>query len=333
MGRLAVAELLGLARNLALAIGALSIATSAQAEYPERPIRLVIGYAPGGTGDTLTRLIAEKLTGELPQPVVVENRPGAGGMVGTAYVAKAPPDGYTLIVASIGVTLYPFLNDSVPYDIRKDLEPIIQLISAPNFLAVRSDSKIRSVADLVEAAKRTPGKLTYGTPGTGSTPFLSMQLFQKKTGTQFLHVPYQGSLPAVTDVLAGNIDLIFDNAALAMIKAGRLRPLAVSTPKRTQAAAEVPTVAELGYPDFSVSSWYGVMAPAGTPVAILDMLNAKLNKILAMPEVLARTREMGVDVASGSREQFRSYIKSEYESWGALIKSLPAAPTNPPPKR
>jgi tripartite-type tricarboxylate transporter receptor subunit TctC len=309
--------------TVAVVCFALIATGAAHAAYPDKPIRLVIGYAPGGTGDSLTRIIAEKLGAKLGQTIVVENRPGAGGMIGTGYVAKADPDGYTLIFASIGVALYPYLNENVPYDVKKDLEPIIQVVSAPNFLAVNANSTIKSAADLIAAAKRAPGKMTYGTPGTGSTPFLSMQLFQKMTGTQFLHVPYKGSLPAVSDVLAGNIDMVFDNAALPMIKAGKLRPLAVSTPKRTEAAPEIPTVAELGYPEFSVSSWYGVMAPSGTPAPILDMLNAKLREVLAMPEVLKVFRDMGVDATPGSREQFRTYINSELDSWGKLIKSLP----------
>lgn len=328
MHQLKVARLFGLLRNFIVAmvaIASMAVGT-AYAAYPDRPIRLVIGYAPGGTGDTLARLVAEKLGAKLSQTIIVENRPGAGGMIGSAYVAKANPDGYTLLLASIGITLYPYLNESVPYDMQKDLEPIIQLVSAANFLAVSATSNIKTVADLVAAAKRMPGKMTYGTPGTGSTPYLSMQLFQKMSGTQFLHVPYRGSLPAVSDVLAGNIDLVFDNAALPMIKAGKLRALAVSTQKRTEVAPDIPTLAELGYPEFSVSSWYGVMAPAGTPTQILDMLNAALGEVLATPEVLKLTRDLGVDVAPGSREQFRTYINSEYESWGRLIKSLPDEP-------
>lgn len=324
MHRSTSASLFGLLRTVAVAaIGFSSIATDAHAAYPDKPIRLVIGYAPGGTGDSLARLVAEKLGAKLGQTIIVENRPGAGGMIGTAYVAKADPDGYTLILASIGVALYPYLNEGVPYDVKKDLEPVVQLVSAANFLAVNATSDIKNVGDLVARAKKAPGKMTYGTPGTGSTPFLSMQLFQKMTGTQFLHVPYKGSLPAVTDVLSGTIDAVFDNAALPQVKAGKLRALAVSTQMRTEVAPDVPTMAELGYPDFAVSSWYGVMAPAGTPTAILDMLNANLREVLAAPEVLKLAYNLGVDVAPGSREQFRTYINSELDSWGKLIKSLP----------
>jgi len=288
--------------------------------YPTRPIRLIVGYAPGGTSDTLARLVAEQLSLRLGQPVVVENRPGAGGMLGTDMVAKSAPDGYTLALGSVGIALYPYIYAKVPYDLDRDLVAVAQLVSAPNFMAVSAESPIRSVKAFIEAAKAKPGSFTFGSPGAGSTPFLSGEVFKQMAGVNMVHVPYKGSAPAVMDLIAGTITVMFDNATLPMIRSGKLRGLAVTTAKRSAAAPDLPTLAESGLPGYDVTSWYGILAPAGTPAAIVQRLNTEVNAILGTPEMRKRLADMGVDVVTGTPKQFADYVHKELRSWKVLIK-------------
>jgi tripartite-type tricarboxylate transporter receptor subunit TctC len=303
-------------------VAALGIAPLAHAAdpYPTRPLRIIVGYGTGGTADSLGRLLADKLSARLGQPVVVENKPGAGGMIGTDATAKAAPDGYTITLASIGITLYPYIYPKVPYDVSKDLVPIAHMVSAPNFMAVSANSPIKSVKEFIAAAKAQPNKLTFGTPGAGSTPFLSGEVFKKMAGVEMVHVPYKGSAPAVMDLAAGTISVMFDNATLPLIRAGKLRGLAVSTAKRSPAAPDLPTLAEAGLPGYDITSWYGVLAPAGTPPAIVQRLNAEVNAIMQMPDVRERFATMGVDPVGGTPDEFGAYIQKELRAWKVLIK-------------
>ena len=288
--------------------------------YPSKPVRLVVGYAPGGTSDALGRLLAERLGPRLGQQVVVENRAGAGGMLGTDVVAKAPPDGHTLLLASIGIALYPYIYPKVPYDTLKDLLPVAQLVSAPNFVAVPANSPIRSVRELIEAARARPGALTFASPGSGSTPFLSGEVFKQMAGVDMVHVPYKGSAPAVMDLVAGTVSVMFDNATLPLIKAGRLRGLAVTTARRSPSAPDLPTLAESGLPGYDITSWYGVVAPGGTPADIVQRLHAEIQAVLGLPEVRERLFAMGTDPVLASQPQFADYVRRELDSWKRLIK-------------
>jgi tripartite-type tricarboxylate transporter receptor subunit TctC len=288
--------------------------------YPSKPVRIVVGYAPGGTSDALARLVADRLGPRLGQQVIVENRPGAGGMLGTDYVAKAAPDGHTLLLASIGITLYPYIYAKVPYDVQKDLLPVAQLVSAPNFVAVSANSPIKSVRELINAAKANPGSLTFASPGAGSTPFLSGEVFKQMAGVNLVHVPYKGSSPAVMDLAGGTVTVMFDNATLPLIKSGRLRGLAVTTARRSASAPDLPTLAESGLPGYDITSWYGVVAPMGTPDVIAKRLNTEINAILAQSDVKERLFAMGCDPVISSQAQFADYVKRELALWKLLIK-------------
>jgi len=292
----------------------------ASGQYPSKPIRMVVGYAPGGTSDALARIVADKLGPRLGQQIIVENRPGAGGMLGTDYVAKSAPDGYTLLLATVGVSIYPYIYQKVPFDLMRDLLPIAQLVSAPNFVAVSATSPIKSVRELIEAAKAKPGTLTFASPGAGSTPFLSGEVFKQIAGVDMVHVPYKGSAPAVVDLISGTVTVMFDNATLPHIKSGRVRGLAVSTASRSASAPDLPTLAESGLSGYDITSWYGVIAPAGTPPDIARRLNSEINAVLAMPDVKERLFNMGTDPVIRTQPQFADYVRRELDSWKRLIK-------------
>lgn len=291
-------------------------------DYPNRPIRLVVPFPPGGGNDNVARPIAQKLGEALGQTVVVDNRPGAGTMIGAEAVAKAAPDGYTLFFGSIAShAISPNLYQKVNYDPIKDFEPISLLASAPTIFVVSPKLPFKSVAELVAAAKANPGKYTYGSAGTGTPPHLSGEIFRKEAGIDILHVPYKGGNGSIPDVISGRVDMMFDTAASAMqhIKAGNLKPIAISRSTRLPDLPDVPTFAEVGFPQFNTAGWYGILAPAKTPKAIVDKLQLTLKKVMAEPEIQVRLKALGADAIGSSPQEFATYIKSELTKYHDVI--------------
>ncbi|RBL79530.1 tripartite tricarboxylate transporter substrate binding protein [Streptomyces cavourensis] len=307
--------------------GALTLggAASAAKPYPERPVTLVVGYAAGGATDIVARLVAKALTEELGQTIVVENKTGANSNIGAEIVSRAAPDGYTLYVGSIANTINRSLYTQLNYDFVKDFKPIGLLATIPNILVVNPKVPIKSVQEYIAYAKKNPGKLTCASSGSGSSIHLSCELFKMRTGTDILHVPYRGSGPAVADLLGGQVDSMFDNlpSSLPHVQAGKLRAIGVTSPERLPAVPDVPTLAESGLPGFDVESWFGLMAPAGTPQAVVDRLNQAMNKALANPALQASYKQSGFYAPQppNTQETFARMIASEIEKWGAVVKS------------
>ena len=307
--------------GLLLAIVALT-ASVARAEYPDRQIRIVVPYTPGAFNDTLGRIVANKFSEAWGVPTVVENRAGGGTLIGTDVVAKAAPDGYTLLVVAFPFAVNPTLYAHLPYDTVKDFAPLILAGTTPNLLVVNKDTPIHSVKELITAAKAAPGKLSYGSTGSGSSNHLSMELFRMMTGTEMIHVPYKGSAPMETDLMGGHLQVAFDNVpnVITQVKAGTLRALAITSATRAPSLPDVPTVAEAGVPGYEVGVWFGLVAPAATPPAVLAKLNAELNAILAMPDVRQKFADQGVEPVGGTREQFAAHLAAQIEKWGKVVK-------------
>ncbi|CAN7781151.1 tripartite tricarboxylate transporter substrate binding protein [Variovorax sp. LjRoot175] len=290
--------------------------------YPDKPIRIIVPYTPGGFNDTMARVFARKLQDGLGQPAVVDNRPGAGTVLGTDAGAKAAPDGYTLVVVGFPLVVNQYVYPKLPYDTKKDFAPVILGGQTPNLLLVRADSPIKSMADLIANAKANPGKLNYASAGNGTSLHLAMEYFKSVTGTDMNQIPYKGSAPMVTDLLGGQVDVMFDNLpnALPHVKAGKMRALAVTTPKRLAAVPDVPTVAEQGYPGFEVAVWYGLAAPRGTPKPVLEKLNAELQKALKSDDVKAIFAAQGVEVLGGSVGDFEKFFQAQDAKWAPVIQ-------------
>jgi tripartite-type tricarboxylate transporter receptor subunit TctC len=297
----------------------------AQADaYPARPVTIVVPFTPGQSGDILARILADALGKLWGKGVVVDNRPGAGGALGSQIVMRAPSDGYTLLLSSSGPTaIGPHLNKSIGYDPRKDLTPIMNVAGVSQALVVPAHSPYKTVQELVAAAKAAPGKLNYGSGGNGSTQHLTMELFKQRAGVNLVHIPYKGSAPAYTDMLGGQLDALFDSlpGAVPFLKSGQVRILAVSTAKRDAAVPEVPTLAESGLRGFDVLGWLGVMAPAGLSPAIRDRINDDLKRVLATDTVKQSMDKIGMQAVGGSADDFGRYIASEYTRWGQVIKT------------
>ena len=304
-------------------LGAALPAVAQANTYPARPARIVVPYTAGGFNDTLARLVGKKLYEAWGQPFVVENKPGSGTVIGTDSGLKAPADGLTLTIASFPTVVNQYLYKKLPYNTEKDIAPIIVAGAAPNLLVVRADSLFKSLKQLVAYAKANPGKINYASAGAGTSLHLAMEYFKNVTGTDINHVPYRGSAPMVTDLLGGQIEVMFDNFpnALPYVQSGRVRALAITSAKRAAALPDVPTVAEEGYSGFEVSPWYGFMAPAGTPRPILEKLNAEINKILQMDDVKAVFAAQGVSVIGGSLRDFEQYFKAQSDKWGPVIRT------------
>jgi len=297
-------------------------ASAADASFPTRPVRLVVGYAAGGATDVLARLVAQKMGEALGQPMVVENRAGANSNVGAEVVAKASPDGYTLYVYTIANTINATLYDKLGYDPVRDFEPVGMIAKIPNVLVVNPKLPVKTVADYVRLAKETPNGVTFASSGSGSSIHLSGEIFRSRSGASMLHVPYKGSAPAVTDLLGGQVQSMFDNApsALPHVKSGRLRAIAVTSAERMPLLPDVPTVAESGFPGFDVQSWFAIAAPAGTPRPVVDRLNTALNKALNAPDVRERMRDLAAMPEPGTPEQLRSFVTSEIKRWHDVVK-------------
>jgi tripartite-type tricarboxylate transporter receptor subunit TctC len=302
---------------------AVMCASSAFAQtYPSKPIRIVVPYPPGGFNDTLGRTLAAKFTEAWGQPAVVENKPGANTVIGTDYVAKAAPDGYTLLIVAFPFAVTPSLLKSMPYDTVKDFAPVAWAAVSPNVLVVNPSLPVKSVAELVALAKAKPNSLSYASTGNGSSNHISMELFKSLAGVEIVHIPYKGSGPAVTDLLGGQVQLMFDNAPNVMpqVKAGKLRALGMSSAKRSAFAPDIPTVAESGVPGYEVAVWFGLVAPAGTPREIIQKLNAEVLRILAMPDVRERFVSQGVEPVGSTPEQFGEHIRSQMAKWSKVVQ-------------
>lgn len=290
--------------------------------YPTKPIRILVAYTPAGTTDILARAIGQKMTEKWGQPVIIDNRPGANGNIGTEIAARATPDGYTILMAtaathSINNTLYKKLS----WDAVRDFAPIGLVAIVPNLLVVNNALPVKNVKELIAHAKANPGKLNFGSPGNGATAHLSMELLQAMTGTKMVHVPYKGSAGVLADVMAGQISLSMDNMPvyLPQAKAGKIRALAVSSDSRSPAAPDLPTVGEI-VPGFSAASWFGLAAPKGTPKAIVEQLSAEAARILKLPDVNERLSGLGAQPVGGTPAEFAAFIQSETVKWAKVIK-------------
>jgi len=306
----------------AFALIAASAASCAQG-YPSRSIRLVVAFPPGGTSDVVARTLAQKLNEGLGQPVIVENRPGAGGNLGAEFVAKAPADGYTLLVCTpaelaINVSLY----SKMPFDPLKDFSPVTLATSAPLILVVHPALPAKTVRELIALAKSRPGELNFGSAGGGSSPHMALELLREIAGIRINHVPYKGTAPAITDLLGGHVQAFFSGMppALPQVRAGKLRALAVTTAKRTSLMPELPTMVESGLRDFVIDNWQGVLSPANTSRDIVSRLNSEIVKILALPDIKQRLSEQGAEPAGTTPEQFAAFIKSEIGKYAGIIR-------------
>lgn len=291
--------------------------------YPDKPIRLVVPFTPGGSTDILGRTIGDQLTRAWGQTVIIDNVPGAGGSIGADRVAKAPADGYTLLMGHIGtLTVTPSLYPHLPYDPVKAFAPVAWIARVPNVLVVHPSVPVKSVKELVAYAKANPGKINYGSGGNGSAAHIATEYFDLVTGAKMQHVPYKGTAPAVIDLVAGQIQLMFTGvpAVLSQVQSGQLRALAVSSPHRIQAMPQLPTVAESGYPGFEADQWYGVVAPAGTPKDIIAKLNQQINKSLSSPEIRTRLASEGAEATPTTPEVFGKLITSEMARWRNVIQ-------------
>jgi tripartite-type tricarboxylate transporter receptor subunit TctC len=295
----------------------------AESNYPNRPISLIVTVPPGGAADFVARIIGSKLADALGQPVVTNNRGGAGGTIAAAAVAKSDPDGYTLLLNTIATHgIGPHLYPNLPYDPVKDFSPIILVAKLPLIMTVNAALPVQSVNDVIALAKARPGQLAFASAGNGGAPHLAGELFKTLTGTDLLHVPYRGSGPAVVDVVAGRIAIMFDAvpSLLPFITAGTLRPLAAASAERNRLLPDIPTFAELGYGGMDISLWYGIVAPAGTPQPIVQRLNAELVKILDAPDVRKSFADQGADTKGGTPEDFAAFMREESARWRTVVK-------------
>ncbi len=312
-----------------VAIVGISLAGALHAgEYPEKPVRFILPNAAGGSPDTIARILAVRLTEILGQQFVIDNRPGAGGIVAVEAVARANPDGYTLLQCGISQTISPALKRKLPYDTWSDFARIVQYGGVPNVLTAYTGLPVRSLADFVAHARANPGKLKYGSSGFGFTPHLTMEMFRRPAGIELLHVPYKGAPQAISDVMGGQIDVMFLNVPTAMsnVRAGRVRGLAVTTLQRAEQMPEVPTISESGYPGFEMTSWYGSCAPAKTPKPVLARVETALLKALAEPDMRRRFIEQGVEVRTTAGPAFDAFYKSEVARWSKVVQEAGIKP-------
>jgi tripartite-type tricarboxylate transporter receptor subunit TctC len=311
-----------IAAGLGLLAAALAPAQAQPTDWPNKPVRWVVPFPPGGAMDAIARILGEKAGKTLGQTFVIENRPGAGGNIGATSVAKSPADGYTIMITSIGMATNLPLYVKLAYDPVKDFAPVSLLAVVPNVLVVNAaQSKARSVQDVIAAARQSPGKLTYASAGNGTSIHLVGEVFTSMTHTDLLHVPYKGSGPAVADLLGGQVDSMFDSVTSAKphVVSGKLRALAVTTAKRSRALPDVPTLAEAGVPGYDVSPWFAVFAPAGTPRPVIDKLNAALLDAIKQPDVVTRLDAIGIEPVGSTPEALAAHLAGESARWTKLI--------------
>ena len=311
-------------RTVALALALLlPAAAPAQDAYPTKPIKLLVPFPPAGGTDSLSRAMAQSISNNTKWVIVVENKPGAGGNIGLDAAAKSPPDGYTIAMGQTSnLAVNPSLYKAMPFDPMKDFAPVALLSSQPLIIVVDEKAPYKTLAEFVEAAKKNPGKINMASAGNGTIGHIGGELFQRRAGIKLTHVPYKGAGPAVADIIGGSVEVFFGNSQSVggLVNGGRLRPLAVTSPRRLASFPNVPTVAELGYPGFEAATWSGLVAPAGTPKAIVDRLNAEANKALGSAEMKAKLTEDGSTPYGGTPEEFAEFIKSENAKWGAAVR-------------
>jgi tripartite-type tricarboxylate transporter receptor subunit TctC len=298
-------------------------APAAQAQaWPSKPIKLIVPFPPGGGTDTFARPLAAKLSAQLGQQIVIDNRGGAGGTIGAAAAAKSPNDGYTLFMGAVHHTVAPAVYKSLPYDLEKDLVPITGVAFVPDVLVVNNKLPVKDLKELIAFAKANPGKMNFGSSGNGTSRHLAGEIFNKMAGTSVTHVPYKGSGPAMTALLGGEIQMIFEGlgSAASHIRSNSIRALAVTSPKRSPAFPDIPTMAEAGMPGFESISWYGLWAPAGTPPEIVKRLPQEVAKALASPDLAQTWFQQGAEPGGESSEQFARFIRAEIEKWGKVAR-------------
>jgi tripartite-type tricarboxylate transporter receptor subunit TctC len=290
--------------------------------YPSKPIKWVVPFPPGGAMDSMARTLGEKLSTSMKQPVIIENRPGAGGSIGSNLVAKAAPDGHTIMIVSIGQAVNPSIYPKLPYDAVRDFEPVSLVGIVPNLLVAHPSVKANNVKELITLAKAQPGKITYASAGNGTTVHLAAELFNSMAGVDIMHVPYKGSAPAVTDLMGGQVNIMFDSLSSAKpyVEAGKLKALAVTTAKRSNAFPNVPTIAESGLPGYELSGWYAVFVPAKTPKPVVDRLHAELMKALKQDDVRARFALIGAEPVGSSPQELAATLKAETARWEKIVR-------------
>ncbi len=311
-------------RLLLCAAALLAVASAGAQQYPVKPVRFIIAQAPGGQNDVQVRLIGAKLTDALGQPMVYENRPGAGGQIGFELLAQTPPDGYTIAMGSIStLAVIPMMPRKPRYDPIRDFTPVTLVTTSPYVVSTHPSVPARSIKQLVALAKARPGAIAYASAGNATGIHLTTELFMMTAGISMVHVPYKGGAPATVDLLAGQVSVMFNNVITSVphVKAGKLRALAVTTARRSPALLEAPTVGESGYPGFESNSWQGIVTRAGTPGTIVARLNSEVVKILSTPEMRSINASQGNDIAAGSSEEFLAYIRREMEKWGKVIQA------------
>jgi tripartite-type tricarboxylate transporter receptor subunit TctC len=315
-------------RTFALAATLMLAAPAFAQSFPTKPMTIVVPASPGGAIDLAARLIGQKFTEAWGQPVVIENKTGATGVIGTDFVAKAAPDGHVLALVASSHAINPSMFKKLPFDTVKSFEPVVQTHTVPLVLVVAPDSPFKTMQDVIAFGKKNPGQLSFASSGNGGAPHFSGELFQSMAGLQMQHIPYKGSTLAHPDLMSGRVSIMFDTLAAtsAQIKGGKLRALAVTTPKRLPAFPDVPTVAEAGLPGYETSTWGGLLAPAGTPKATVQKLAAETTRILALPDVRERMLAAGVEPVGGTPEQFTAFIGSEMVKWGKVAKAAGIEP-------
>ena len=292
--------------------------------WPSKPMRIIVPFAPGGSTDIFARLLGERMSTALGQPVVIDNRAGAAGNIGADAVAKSAPDGYTLLMATTGVmAINQALYKNMSYDAAKELDPVVFVASITNVLIVSAESTLKSAADVLAMAKQSPGKLSFASSGAGSSTHMSAELFKTMAGVDLLHVPYKGSGPAMLDLIAGRVSLMFENmpGAVPHMKAGRVRALAQTGQKRSPALPEIPTVAEAGVKGYESLSWSGIALPAGAPKDVMARLNREINAILAQAEMRQKLAEQGAEAVGGSPEAFAQHVRQERDKWAGVVRA------------
>ena len=312
----------------ALAASALAPTGAAAQAFPSKPITIIVPFSAGGTTDILARVVGQALTTELGQSVIVDNRAGAGGNIGGQAAARAPADGYTLFMGTVGThAINAALYKKMPFDPIKDFAPLTRVANVPNLLVANPAQPYKTVQELIAYAKANPGKVNFGSSGNGSSIHLSGELFKSLAKVDMVHVPYKGSAPAVTDLLGNQIGIMFDNmpSAIQHVRSGKLRPLAVTTAKRSPELPDVPTIAEAGVPGYEATSWFGLFAPAGTPTPVVAQLNKAIVKVLNLPDVKKKIAEQGGEVVAETPEQFAAFIQKESVKWGKVVKESGAS--------
>ena len=307
----------------AFTAAAMAATTAASAAYPEKPIRMIVGFSAGGTTDVVARVVGKEIGESLGQPVVIENRPGAGSNIAAEMVARADPDGYTLLMVAVTSAINHTLYKNLKFDLVEDFDPVALAVRVPNVLVVHPDVKANSVAELVDLLKKNPGKINFASSGSGTSIHMAGELFKLRADVDVAHIPYKGSANALTDLIGGQVEYMFDNmpSAWPHVESGKLRALAVTTADRSDTAPELPTMQEEGFADFDVSSWFGVIGPKGLPDEVVEKLNKAIREALAKPEVKERFAGLGAVPADTTPEQFGDFIKTEVETWGPVVEA------------